>query len=210
MSASRGRQPLRREAIVDAARDLISEVGLGGLTLRGLAEVFGVSAPALYAHFSDKNELLRAVAEQQFEELIRRYEEIDRELGGREPLELIRAQCRHYVDLARRDPELFRVMFLFPPDFGAVGSIPPGSELPVATRALELAIDAVRQAIAAGEIEAEDPTIPAMALWAGAHGVANIFLLDLDLSGEFGGAFIDEVTDRTLRGYGARAESLVP
>jgi hypothetical protein len=45
--------------------------------------------------------------------------------------------------------------------------------------------------------------MPAMALWAGAHGVANIFLLELDVSVDFVDAFIDEVTDRILRGYGA-------
>lgn len=203
VSSTPGRQPLRRDAIVEAARELISARGLDRLTLRGLAQVFGVSAPALYAHFADKNELLRAVAEREFDTLIARYEQIAADLDGESALERIRAQGRHYVQLARTDPELFRVMFLFPPDFGAVGTIPPGAELPAATRALNLAIDAVRDAIDEGAIDAEDPLMPAMALWAGAHGVANIFLLDLDLAGAFGDSFIDEVTDRTLAGYGA-------
>ena len=45
------RTPLRREAIIDEARSLISRDGLDALTLRHLADQFSVSAPALYAHF---------------------------------------------------------------------------------------------------------------------------------------------------------------
>ncbi len=203
MAASADRVPLRREAIVTAARELVSADGLSNLTLRGLAEVFHVSAPALYAHFADKTELLRAVAEREFDSLIVEYEAIDASFGSGDPLGRIRAQCRNYVRRAREDPELFRLMFMFPPDFGGIGSVPPGTELPGATRALEMAVDAVRDAISVGSIDAEDPLMPAMALWAGAHGVANIILLELDLSSDFQDAFIDEVTDRTLRGYGA-------
>jgi AcrR family transcriptional regulator len=208
MSSPGDRPPLRRDAIVDAARRLISEVGLDGLTLRRLADVFDVSAPALYAHFTDKNELLRAVAEREFDDLIDRYEQIDRELGREDPLERIRAQCRHYVKRSRNDPELFRVMFLFPPQqLVGIGTVPPGIELPAATRALDMGIEAVRDAIDLGAIDADDALLPAMALWAGVHGLANILLLGLELTPEFEEALIDEVTNRTLQGYGVRSET---
>jgi TetR/AcrR family tetracycline transcriptional repressor len=45
-------------AVVTAAIRLLDEVGLDGLTLRGLARDLGVAAPALYWHFRDKQELL--------------------------------------------------------------------------------------------------------------------------------------------------------
>lgn len=204
MSTTGERPPLRRQGVIDAARGLIAEEGLSRLTLRHLADAVGVTAAALYAHFADKDDLLRAVAEQEFDELSRQFESIDRDFADGPPIERIRAHCRHYVQKARTEPELFRVMFLFPPDFGEIGTIPPGLELPAATRALDLGLDAVRDAIDRGDIEADDPLMPAMALWAGAHGVANIFLLDYGIPAEFADAFIDEVTDRTLRGYGAQ------
>ncbi|MCB1250372.1 MAG: AMP-binding protein [Acidimicrobiales bacterium] len=73
MTAARTRTPLRRDAIVEEARVLIARDGLDALTLRRLADSFSVSAPALYAHFRDKEDLLRAVAEREFEELMVRY-----------------------------------------------------------------------------------------------------------------------------------------
>ena len=62
---------------MEEARSLISSDGLDALTLRRLADRFSVSAPALYFHFRDKEELLRAVAERQFDDLMARYGEID-------------------------------------------------------------------------------------------------------------------------------------
>ena len=57
------RPPLQRETIVEAARDLIITDGLEALSLRRLAGQLGVTAPALYAHVRDKQDLLRALAE---------------------------------------------------------------------------------------------------------------------------------------------------
>jgi TetR/AcrR family transcriptional regulator, tetracycline repressor protein len=53
-----GAGKLDRAVVVSAAIGLLDEVGLDGLTLRGLARDLGVAAPALYWHFRDKQELL--------------------------------------------------------------------------------------------------------------------------------------------------------
>jgi TetR/AcrR family transcriptional regulator, tetracycline repressor protein len=55
--------PLTRDDVVDAAVDLLSEVGLEGLSLRRLARELGVSAPTLYWHVADKRTLLDHVAD---------------------------------------------------------------------------------------------------------------------------------------------------
>lgn len=54
---------LTRDDVVDAAVDLLAEVGLEGLSLRRLARELGVSAPTLYWHVTDKRTLLDHVAE---------------------------------------------------------------------------------------------------------------------------------------------------
>jgi TetR/AcrR family transcriptional regulator, tetracycline repressor protein len=55
--------PLRRETVVDAALELLDEVGLDALTTRALTGRLGVRPGALYWHVKDKRELLTAVAE---------------------------------------------------------------------------------------------------------------------------------------------------
>jgi AcrR family transcriptional regulator len=181
----------------------VATAGLDALTLRRLADVFSVSAPALYAHFVNKHELLRAVAEREFDGLIARYEQINAEVDRGDPLARVRAQCRNYVRRSLDNPELFKVMFLFPPDLGDITSVPEGSELPAATRAFSMAVDAIDDAINDGAVDSDDPLLVALTLWAGVHGVANLFSLGLGLPGEFQEALTDEVIERMLSGYGA-------
>lgn len=49
---------LTRQVIVDAAFDVLDDVGIDGLTVRALATRLGVKAPALYWHVESKQALL--------------------------------------------------------------------------------------------------------------------------------------------------------
>lgn len=60
----RARRSLDRAQIVQAALDLLDEIGLDGLTMRNVAERLGVRATALYRHVRDKDELLVLLADQ--------------------------------------------------------------------------------------------------------------------------------------------------
>lgn len=51
----------RQEELVDIALELSREVGLGGLTVRRLAERAGFTEAALYRHFPSKSALLQAL-----------------------------------------------------------------------------------------------------------------------------------------------------
>lgn len=190
------RPPLQRDAIVAAARALIIADGLEALSLRKLAAELGVTAPALYAHVRDKRDLLRALAEGEFEALVARFDAV----VDPDPIARIKGHGRAYVDHARENPELFRVMFLFPPELGPA-SVPVDVELPGATKAFEAAAGAVEDAIAAGLIASDDPLLVALTLWSGTHGVANVLQLGFGLPPELEDAMIDEVTDRLLAGY---------
>ncbi|WP_328304468.1 TetR/AcrR family transcriptional regulator (plasmid) [Streptomyces sp. NBC_00435] len=52
------RQPLSREAIVDAALALVDKEGLDALSMRRVAQELGTGAASLYAHVANKEELL--------------------------------------------------------------------------------------------------------------------------------------------------------
>jgi AcrR family transcriptional regulator len=57
------RPRLTREAVADAALDLVDEHGLEALTMRRLADALGVGTMTLYGYVRDKDELLDAVVE---------------------------------------------------------------------------------------------------------------------------------------------------
>ena len=52
------RTALSKAAIVQAALDVLDELGMDGVTVRAVAKRLGVQAPALYWHVRDKQELL--------------------------------------------------------------------------------------------------------------------------------------------------------
>ncbi|MGW8333526.1 TetR/AcrR family transcriptional regulator C-terminal domain-containing protein [Streptomyces sp. NPDC055897] len=54
---------MNRETVLAEALDLLDEVGLDAVSTRQLAKRLGVEQPSLYWHFSNKKELLGAMAE---------------------------------------------------------------------------------------------------------------------------------------------------
>ncbi|TXI45372.1 MAG: TetR/AcrR family transcriptional regulator [Mycobacterium sp.] len=57
------RRGSRREEILDAAAHLFARRGFDGVSLADLADTVGVTAPALYRHFSDKEAILTSLIE---------------------------------------------------------------------------------------------------------------------------------------------------
>ena len=198
MSAAE-RAPLQRESIIAATRQLIVDDGLESLTLRRLAAALGVTAPALYGHVKDKQDLLRAVAEDEFDRLLLRFEAVT----ATDPVARIRAYNHAYVTHARENPDTFRVMFLFPPDLAGAGDVPDDVVLPGATRAFTAAAEAVTDAVETGALNADDPLLVALTLWSTVHGVATVLQLGFGLPRDVEDALVDEVLDRVLAGYGA-------
>lgn len=60
---------ITQQAAADAALSLIDQDGLEALNLQGVARVLGVSAPSLYHHFRDKDEILARVSRKLLEEV---------------------------------------------------------------------------------------------------------------------------------------------
>ncbi|WP_199554215.1 TetR/AcrR family transcriptional regulator [Sandaracinobacteroides hominis] len=68
--AGRPASPLiTRQAAAEAALALIDKAGLDALSLQAVARELGVSAPSLYHHFRDKDELLAQVVRTLLEEI---------------------------------------------------------------------------------------------------------------------------------------------
>lgn len=173
---------------------MVSEDGLDRFSLRGLAARLGVTAPALYAHVGSKDDLLRALAEVEFGELIDRFDAVD----ATDPIDRIRALCRVYLDFARTAPERFALMFRFPPELEVAR--PTGAELPIATKAFAIAATATEEAMAAGRLRPGDPLITSLTVWVAAHGLADVLTLGFDLGHDLEEALIDSVVDTVLRG----------
>ncbi|MFM7972650.1 MAG: TetR/AcrR family transcriptional regulator [Betaproteobacteria bacterium] len=97
-------------ALVDAAEEELTEKGIEGFSLRGVAKRAGVSHAAPAHHFVDVQGLLTAVATRGFERFVRRQADFRRRADPDARSQLV-ASGLGYVVFAMESPDLFRLMF---------------------------------------------------------------------------------------------------
>lgn len=190
-----GGQRLTRAAIVAVACDAVARDRAAGLSLRPLAARLGVTAPALYLHFENKEALLAAVAEEEFSRLIACIEVAAE--GGLGPIERIKAQSHAYVEYAVANPALFQVIFRFRPAWSPQSG---AAELPLASKAFEVSAVAVEDAITAGLLRGPDALMASLTIWAAVHGVATVLLARPGLGADYEAALVDSVIDGIVAG----------
>lgn len=186
------REILNRETVIVAARRMIVEDGLEAVSLRRLAGVLGVTAPALYAYVSDKGDLLQAVANAELARLMDRFSLIE----DGSSLERLRQLLHTYLDFTREQPELFRTMFNYPPHVPAYTT----PETVKQTYGIKTPLDIIEEAIEDGHIREIDPAMVALILWVAAHGLAHAQLIGVPFDSDFGDVLTEQVIDTMLRG----------
>ncbi len=158
-----------RTALVDAATELLRDEGNAALTLRAAARRAGVSQAAPYKHFSDKRDLLAAVAERGFAMLHRRCEHA----AAPDDPEQLHKLGEAYVLFALDEPALFRLMFSA--ELGALDEHPGLAATASATHGLME--QAVRNVL--GERTDRQAVESACAgTWSLVHGLAFLLLED--------------------------------
>jgi AcrR family transcriptional regulator len=152
-----------RRALLEAAMEMLRSEGVGGLGLRELARMVGVSPAAPYRHFDSRLALLEALAVTGYQRFTKAVTEATSE-GT--PAEKLSAMGKAYVRFALDNPDLFGLMFS------------PELERP-ARPTLRMAADAAFAPLraVAGTLPQEDGRIAALRAWALVHGLA-VLLLD--------------------------------
>ena len=176
MSWSRDRGPRGyhhgnlKEALIQAALDLIAQKGPGGFTFAEAARSAGVSPAAPYRHFRDRDDLLIDVARRGFDlftqALVRAWND-----GRPEPMSAFERVGRAYLAFARTEPAYYSAMF----EAGI-----PRDASPELREAGDAAFAVLRGAadklIARLPAERRPPALMmALHVWSLAHGIASLF-----------------------------------
>lgn len=104
-----------RTLILEAARDILSEQGLAGLSMRAIAERIEYSPGTIYLYFKDKDELIREVVKEGFVRLETFLREVLADLPETmSAVDQYGASGRAYARFALENTAYFRVMFELP------------------------------------------------------------------------------------------------
>jgi AcrR family transcriptional regulator len=166
--ASRGSGEDLRAEIVTAAKALLAKSSSAdAMSIRAVADAVGVTAPSIYLHFTDKDDLLSAVVADVFTELDASMLAAAEGLAA--PMERLRAFGMAYVRFAVSHPEHYRIALLDPcprPDVDQV----------LATSAFAHFNETVVQCMDAGIFAAGDSLPITFELWSAAHGIASLMI----------------------------------
>ena len=161
-----------RQALLVAAKALIAEAGIENLSLRKLAERAGVSRTAPYHHFSDKNDLLCAIAAQGF---LRRHQEArDTFNNSRLTAEEKFAEfiCG-YIKFAANNPEEYELMF----GRNIWKQKNSTQELrDVAYPCFQHQLEMITSWQQMGLISGDNPLRTSQVIWGAVHGIAKLWI----------------------------------
>lgn len=108
----RARHAATKQEIVAAAWRLARERGLGGWSLRDVAEAVGMRAPSLYVYFASKNAVFDAMFADGSAALLDRIAPAAAEAEGKSVAEVLHLAATTYFEFCAEDPARYQLLFL--------------------------------------------------------------------------------------------------
>lgn len=161
-----------RQALINAALELLTEQDVRSLSLREVARRAGVSHTAPYRHFADKDALLATVAEEGFGMLTHSLE-VAAQQATDDPLQQLEAIGVAYVDFALEHPSHYQMMF---GNYEANLEETTTSLADAAQQSFMVLVNVIVAGQEAGVLRTEEPTQLAQAAWALVHGLAMLII----------------------------------
>lgn len=160
------RDDLRR-TILGHARTLLIDEGIQQFSMRKLANVTGCSPGTLYVYFKNREEILRQLVGDAFDELYRELMTIER--SSTDPLQSLRDLMRAYIDFGLKYQDHYQFAFMIQrPD--REGPYEPH-------KAFDVLIEAVQACIDRKLFQAQDSIFVSKSMWVGIHGLTSLLIM---------------------------------
>ncbi len=160
-----------KNALIAAGIDILAKEGMGGLSLRKAARKAGVSHAAPYAHFTDKQALIAAIATDGHSKIYARLASVMEQYPG-DPLRQLIEIAWSYIEFGLQEADHFRVMFS--------GAVEKERDYPALVEITGKNFGLVRQLTvrcqAAGILAPGDPDLAAVGMWGLVHGFVSLLL----------------------------------
>lgn len=161
----RGEGDRLRLDLLDAAAELMAEKGdIDAVSLRAIAARAGVSPTAVYRHFDDHHDLLRAAVDHCWAEFAQAF--IDADHGITDPFARLRASGDAYVRFAMEQAGKYHVLFSNKIDLAHDGH-------PVGISAFEMLVEKVTDILRVLD-DPRDPHFVAVQVHTWMHGIVDL------------------------------------
>lgn len=160
-----------KNGLIKAGVEILSKEGVGGLSLRKVAQRAGVSHSAPYAHFKDKQSLIAAISTEGFKQL---YDELTAVIAryANNPKKQLTEGALAYIKFAAKNSDTFKIMFS--------SVLEQEKEYPayveITRKTFEQVVQIVKACQDAGVLRPAPPEVMAVAVWGQVHGIISLTL----------------------------------
>ena len=160
-----------KNTLIKAGVEILSKEGVGGLSLRKVAQRAGVSHSAPYAHFPDKQSLIAAISTEGFNQL---YTELEAAISPhkKNPKKQLIEGAKAYVRFAEQNTDTFNLMFS--------GVLEKEKDYPsfveISSKTFKLVVDVVQACQDAGILPTAPANLMAVSVWGQVHGILSLAL----------------------------------
>jgi AcrR family transcriptional regulator len=158
-----------KNALIKAGVEILAKEGVGGLSLRKVAQRAGVSHSAPYAHFPDKQSLIAAISTEGFNQL---YTELEAAVSphSKNPKKQLIEGAKAYVRFAEENTDTFKIMFS--------GVLEKEKDYPsfveISSKTFKLVVDVVQACQHAGLLPNDPADLMAVSVWGQVHGIVSL------------------------------------
>jgi len=189
-SSARDRSRTTKEAVLEAAGELLVAEGPEALSVRRLGDRVGASSQAVYTLFGGKPGLAEALFREGFRRMATAFDAVPR---TDDHLAYLAELMGAYRRMAQAHPAYYLVMF----GRAIPGFSPSPDAKAAAWSTFATLVNALDEGLAAGAIQLADTQQTAQILWGVAHG-----LVSLELAGQLSaGTEGDERYDRAIQAF---------
>lgn len=164
-----------REDIIDAVEKLLLETGdESRVSMRAIAKAVGVTPPALYMHFEDKDSMIRAICDRRFREM----NEVLRTARDStdDPLEGLKRMGGAYIRFGTENPEPYRLLMMTKLEHDDYKVTPDPEQLSEGDIAFGLLVEQVTRCIESGAFRPTDPLEASLVVWSSVHGLTALMI----------------------------------
>jgi len=171
----KGQGAERREEILDAAQSLFAQKGVHAVSTRQIAEIAGISQPALYAYFATKDDIAAELCVRAFAILAERMAAARVDYT---PTPDNFERClRVYIDFGLDHPDAYRVAFMLEKSVdGSFLEKTGGRPMIAGKEVFAVFVEMVGELHAQGATVEDDVMAATQSLWAGLHGLVSLLI----------------------------------
>lgn len=165
----RQKQELRKD-ILSAAHELFIERGIEATSIRNIAERIEYSPATIYLYYKDKNEIIHALHQEGFKQLVSHFQVL---AEVSDPFERLKAMGRAYTRFALENQSVYKLLFVMEEPLQHVESCaePQWQE---GDRAFDILKKTVAECQQQGHFNGLDTEKMSFVIWSTMHGLCTL------------------------------------